>query len=231
MTSDVRRPPAAVLFDIDGTLVDSNYVHVFAWLGAFQSAGRSVEAWRIHQAIGMDSKKLLARLLGQDTEKFGPRASAEHDRRYKEMSGVLKPFDGASELIRTVSQRGTRVVLATSAPPDELGLLRQVLNVDDVVDVVTNAEDVDTAKPAPDLIEVALARADVQAAEAVFVGDAVWDMQAAKSVGVRCIAVRSGGVDSTALRDAGADEIYDDVRELLKSYDTSLLAIGPRGSS
>ena len=64
MSFDASRPPAAVLFDIDGTLVDSNYLHVFAWIGAFQSAGCSVEAWRIHQAIGMDSKRLLERLLG-----------------------------------------------------------------------------------------------------------------------------------------------------------------------
>jgi HAD superfamily hydrolase (TIGR01509 family) len=230
MSFDASRPPAAVLFDIDGTLVDSNYLHVFAWIGAFQSVGRPVEAWRIHRAIGMDSKKLLERLLGQDAEEFGEQASAEHARRYKELSGLLRPFDGARELLHIVSEHGAKVVLATSAPPDELGVLRQILDVDDVVDVVTNADEVDTAKPEPDIIEVALTRAEIRAADAVFVGDAIWDMQAAKSAGVRCIAVRSGGVDTSELTSAGANETYDNVQQLLDSYDDSLLAT-PRNSS
>ena len=130
-----------------------------------------------------------------------------------------------------MSEHGAKVVLATSAPPDELDVLRQILDVDDVVDVVTNADDVDTAKPEPDIIEVALTRAEVRAADAVFVGDAIWDMQAAKSAGVRCIAVRSGGVDAAELTNAGADETYDNVRQLLDSYDDSLLATSGQEST
>ena len=223
MTSDARPSPAAVLFDIDGTLVDSNYLHVAAWIAAFQSVGFHVDAWRIHQAIGMDSQKLLERLLGEAAAQTRSAASAEHSRRYKEFSHLLRPFAGARELLEKTAARGTQVVLATSAPPDELALLRQVLGVDDLVDVVTNSTDVDTAKPAPDIVEVALQRAGVQAADAVFVGDAVWDVKAAKAAGIRCIAVRSGGVGASELMAAGAHEIYDDVQDLLAGYDRSLL--------
>ena len=224
MASAGHPAPAAVLFDIDGTLVDSNYLHVVAWMGAFESAGCYAEAWRIHEAIGMDSDKLLEHLLGDDAGRLGKRASDEHGRQYKKLGGLLKPFDGARELLRTVSQRGLKVVLATSAPEDELDLLRKILDVEDAVEVVTNAEDVDTAKPAPDIVQVALERAGVPAAQAVFVGDAVWDVQAAKSAGVRCLAVRTGGISPAPLLDAGAFAIYDSVRTLLDHYDESILA-------
>ena len=223
MASVDPRWPAAVLFDIDGTLVDSNYLHVVAWIAAFQSVDCYVEAWRIHQTIGMDSQKLLERLLGAAASEKGSAASDEHSRRYKNLSGLLQPFAGARELLATLAARGTKVVLATSAPPDELDTLRRTLGVDDVVDVVTNSQDVDTAKPAPDIVEVALQRAGVDAADAIFVGDAVWDVKAAKKAGVRCIAVGSGGMCAADLLAAGADETWDNVQSLLAGYDRSLL--------
>lgn len=218
--------PAAVLFDIDGTLVDSNYVHVAAWMYAFASAGCHIEAWRIHQAIGMDSSKLLERLLGDNAERLQDQAKAEHSRRYADMSGLLQPFDGARELLRAVSARGTKVVLATSAPPDELETLRKLLDVEDAIEAVTNGEDVDTAKPSPDIVSLALERAGVAASDAVFVGDAVWDVLAAKEAGVRCVAVTSGGMHADELRHAGAVATYDTVRDLLDGLDRSLLATG-----
>lgn len=215
--------PAAVLFDIDGTLVDSNYVHVIAWMYAFQSAGCRVEAWRIHQAIGMDSSKLLERLLGDQAGQFSDQVKAEHARRYDELSSLLQPFDGARELLRKVSARGPKVVLATSAPQHELQMLRDLLDVEDAVETVTNADDVETAKPAPDVVQVALERAGVEPADAVFLGDAVWDVQAAKEAGVVCVAVSSGGVHEAELRAAGAVATYDTVRDLLNDLDASLL--------
>jgi HAD superfamily hydrolase (TIGR01509 family) len=210
--------PAAILFDIDGTLVDSNYVHVVAWMYAFQSAGRHVEAWRIHEAIGMDSGELLQRLLGDEADEIGEQAKQEHSRRYAELSPVLQPFDGARELLRTVAARGVKVVLATSAPPDELERLRELLDVEEAIETVTNAEDVATAKPAPDIVQVALERAGVRADEAIFIGDAVWDVQAAGRAGVACIAVTSGGVHEAELRKAGAARLYPTVRDLLDDF-------------
>lgn len=214
-----------MLFDIDGTLVDSNYLHVTAWMYAFQAADCQVEAWRIHQAIGMDSGKLLEKLLGDraSDDKLTSRVKDEHSRRYKELSDLLQPFAGARELLRKVSATGSKVVLATSAPPDELEMLRDLLDVEDAIETVTNAEDVETAKPAPDIVQVALERAGVDAAEAVFVGDAVWDVQAARDAGVVCVAVTSGGVHTTELKQAGAAATYDTVQDLLDHLDESLL--------
>ena len=220
--------PRAVLFDGDGTLVDSNYLHVVAWVYAFQSAGRHIEAWRIHEAIGMDSGKLLERLIGDQAEPLGERIKQEHSRRYADFSSLLQPFDGAREVLRAVASRGTKVVLATSAPPDELDRLRELLDVEDAIATVTNAEDVATAKPEPDLVHVALERSGVDAAEAIFVGDAVWDIRAAHAAGVACIAVTSGGVHEAELRKEGAARLYPTVRALLEDFEA---AQPPRSTS
>jgi len=218
--SSLRLPqrPAAVLFDIDGTLVDSNYVHVVAWMHAFRSAGCRIEARRIHQAIGMDSSKLLQRLLGGQAEALGDQVKKEHSRRYSELVPLLQPFEGAQQLLRAMTENGVKVVLATSAPPDELTRLRELLDVDDAVDSVTNAEDVDTAKPAPDIVQVALERSGIGPSEAILVGDTVWDVRAANQAGVASIAVTSGGVAEAVLLQEGAACVYDGVRELLNHF-------------
>ncbi|BDZ46432.1 hypothetical protein GCM10025866_23410 [Naasia aerilata] len=118
---------------------------------------------------------------------------------------------------------GLRVVLATSAPEDELKILRGVLDVDDAVSEVTSAEDVGTAKPEPDIIEVAIGKADVGPDEAVIVGDSVWDVEAAGRAGVAAIGVLSGGFGAAELRDAGAVEVYDDVAALLANLESSVI--------
>jgi HAD superfamily hydrolase (TIGR01509 family) len=205
---------AAVLFDIDGTLVDSNYAHVAAWMYAFQAAGCGVDAWRIHESIGMDSGKLLERLLGDRADGLSDQVKQEHSRRYRQLSDLLRAFEGARDLLRAVSARNVKVVLATSAPQDELERLRDLLDVEDAIETVTNAEDVDTAKPAPDIVHVALERSGVDASEAVFVGDTVWDVRAAGKAGIACIAVQTGGIHEQALRDAGAVAVFPGVREL-----------------
>ncbi|HEX4019255.1 MAG TPA: HAD family hydrolase [Frankiaceae bacterium] len=215
-----------MLFDIDGTLVDSNYLHVVAWMHAFQTAGCQIEAWRIHEAIGMDSGKLLERLLGEQADALAERAKEEHSRRYAELGTLLQPFDGAQQLVRAVAESGVKVVLATSAPHDELKRLRELLDVDDAVDTVTNAEDVDTAKPAPDIVHVALERSGVSASQAVFIGDTVWDVRAANNAGVACIAVESGGVHEYALRQEGAAAVFSGARELLGQFQRDRLT-GP----
>ncbi|MEA9986756.1 MULTISPECIES: HAD family hydrolase [Subtercola] len=217
------RSPGAVLFDIDGTLVDSNYLHVFAWSRALLSLGHPVDDWRVHAAIGMDSSKLLEALLGDDSDELGSRAKDAHTEQYSKFTDELRPFEGARELLAAVSARGVRVVLATSAPEDELENLRAVLDSDDALYAVTSSEDVETAKPEPDLITVALEKAGVAAGQAVMVGDTVWDIEAATRAGVRCVAVLSGGVGRAALLDAGAVAVYDDAAALLAGLDESPL--------
>lgn len=213
----------AVLMDIDGTLVDSNYLHVEAWAHAFADVGVAVPAWRIHRSIGLDAAMLLDELLGNEAERLGDAAKDAHSRHYADLAGRLSPLEGARELIRELHRRGIRVVLATSAPEEELTSLRAVLDVEDALHAVTSAEDVDTAKPEPDVIRVALERADVDADYAVMVGDAVWDIRSAARAGVRAVGVRSGGISATELEEAGAVEVYDDAAALLAALDDSPL--------
>lgn len=216
--------PRAALFDIDGTLVDSNYLHVDAWSRAFEDVGQPVEAWRIHRSIGMDGEKLLDALLPDADRAVRNRASELHSEHYLPMAPRLRPFPGGPELLRELTKRGLVVVLATSAPEDELKALRSTLQVEDAIDVVTSAEDVDTAKPAPDIVQVALERAATAPADAVMIGDTVWDVKAAERAGVSCIGLRSGGISSNELRTAGAVAVYSDVSELLDNLERSPLA-------
>jgi HAD superfamily hydrolase (TIGR01509 family) len=214
-------PLRAVLFDIDGTLVDSNYLHVDAWDRGFAEAGIPAPAWRIHRAIGMDSSKLLDTLATDAPDDAATRAKELHSARYKEQAERLRPFDGARDLLRAIADLGLRVVLATSAPEDELEILLRVLDVDETLAVVTSAGDVDAAKPDPDILEVALEKAGVAAEEAILVGDTVWDVLAANAAGLRTIGVLSGGNSAAELREAGALEVYDDVAQLLAGLDES----------
>lgn len=213
----------AVLFDIDGTLVDSNYLHVDAWDRAFADAGRPVDAWRLHRSMGMDSGKLLAGLLdGQDeVDRFGERAKDLHSEYYLAGASRLRVIEGARELLTELAGRGIAIVLATSAPENELKILRELLDVDAAIFAATSSGDVETAKPEPDIVEVALERAGVPASRAVMVGDAVWDIEAAARAGVECIGVRSGGFGDQELRDAGSVAVYDDVADLLAHLDDS----------
>ena len=215
--------PSGVLFDVDGTLVDSNYLHVTAWQKAFHDVGRTVPAGRIHHCIGMDSAALLSELLGEDAQSLGDQAKQLHSEAYAETTPLLAPLPGARELIRELAGDHIRVVLATSAPSDELAVLRSTLAVDELITASTDADDVDTAKPEPDIVEIARQRSGCSLEQVVFVGDSVWDMEAARRAGIDRIVLLSGGVAAADLREAGAQEIYDDPADLLARLDASRL--------
>jgi HAD superfamily hydrolase (TIGR01509 family) len=214
---------SAVLFDIDGTLVDSNYLHVDAWERAAADAGFPVSAWHLHRAIGMDSAKLLEVVLADATDEQRERAKELHEEYYIGMASRLKVLPGARELLAAVAERGMRVVLATSAPEEELELLRNVLQAEDVVWSVTSSGDVATAKPEPDVVEVALKKGETDADGAVFVGDSIWDVKAAAAAGVATVGLRSGGISEEELRGAGAIAVYDDPADLLAHLDETPL--------
>ena len=132
--------PGAVLFDIDGTLVDSNYVHVDAWSRAFADAGLTVPSSRIHRCIGMDGGKLLEELAGSSDSAAALEAKELHSSYYAEAGRSLQILPGARELLRRIEDIGLTVVLATSAPEEELATLRDLLDVEDIVSVVTSSE-------------------------------------------------------------------------------------------
>jgi HAD superfamily hydrolase (TIGR01509 family) len=147
-----------------------------------------------------------------------------HSRYYKETAPLLRRLPGARELLEAVDRLGLQVVLATSAPDDELAILREVLACDELVSAVTSSKDVDTAKPQPDIVDVALQRAGVDAEHAVFIGDTVWDVEACNRAGLPTLAVLSGGVSRDELENAGAHAVFDNTRELYEHIDDTLIA-------
>ncbi|PJE98013.1 HAD family hydrolase [Streptomyces carminius] len=218
----------AVLFDVDGTLVDTTYLHTVAWWEALRQAGRRVPMSLIHRTIGMGSDQLLDRLLGEDHDPAEAGAvTAAHRTLYAEYWPRLAPLEGAAELLRACAERGWTVVLASSAHGDELAVMRRAVGADDVVAGATSSDDVEASKPAPDLVVSALDRAGVAPDRAVFVGDTVWDVAACERAGVPCLGVLSGGLTRQELLDAGAVEVYENPADLLARLDDSLLGRSP----
>jgi HAD superfamily hydrolase (TIGR01509 family) len=213
-----------VLFDIDGTLVDSNYLHIYAWARAFHDAGLAVDSWRIHRSIGMDGSTLVDSLSGGADDDVKQRSKDLHSSYYKELSPLLRLLPGGREVLQKVASLGLQVVLATSAPEDELAILRKVLKCDELVSAVTSAADVDTAKPDPHIIEIALERAGVGPRQAVYVGDSVWDAEASQRAGVPSIGLRSGGISRDELISAGASVVFDDAHDLSEHIDETVIA-------
>lgn len=216
--------PAAVLFDIDGTLVDSNYLHADAWHRAFTELGLTVPTWRIHRAIGMDGSTLIRDVCPGIDDDTADRVDELHSRFYKDDADQLRLLPGAREILAQLHDAGLRVVLATSAPADELAILRRLLGSESVLYAVTSGEDVDTAKPDPTIVQIALERAGTDAGSAVFVGDSVWDMRACRSLRLPAVGVLSGGISRDELTQAGAAYCCDDVETLRRSLDRSPLA-------
>lgn len=211
--------PRAILFDIDGTLVDSNYLHVESWQRALEQCGAPADGWRIHRAIGQDSSRLVAAVAGRRDDEWVERVKELHGEYYRQLAPRLRSFDRVRDLLAELAGRGIRVVLATSAPEDELQLLLATLDADRWIHATTSADDVETAKPEPDLIDVALERAGAAASEALLIGDSTWDMIAAGRAGVAAYGVRSGGISETDLRTAGAQAVLDDPADVLAHLD------------
>ncbi|MFF4186717.1 HAD family hydrolase [Streptomyces sp. NPDC001691] len=215
----------AALFDVDGTLVDTNHLHVVTWWEALRQAGHDVAMHDIHRAIGLGSEDLLAHLLGEDRDPDqDDDLSAAHTALYGAYFERLPALDGARKLLHVLAARNWRIVLATSAGGPELKALRRAIDADDVIAGVASADDVPAGKPAPDPVRRALELAEAEAAEAVFVGDTVWDMKAARAADVRAVALLSGGIARADLEEAGALAVYGDAADLLSRLDTSIFA-------
>ena len=224
MKKKAEGPVTAALFDVDGTLADTNYLHAVTWWEAFTQAGHVVPMADIHRAIGMGSGLMLDKLLPHDRDK-GADADIRtaHTALYSTYWSRLQPLPGAADLLRACQRRGLTVVLASSADEPEFMALRAVLDAEDAIDAATFSGDVEASKPAPDLVEVALDKAGVPAGRAVFTGDTVWDMQACQKAGVVCVGLLSGGISQDELISAGAAEVYPGPGDLLAALDDSLL--------
>jgi HAD superfamily hydrolase (TIGR01509 family) len=222
----------AVLFDMDGTLVDSNYLHVHAWTRAFHDVGIAVESWRIHRSIGMDGARLLETVSGDADDDTQKQAKELHLRYLREAAPLMQRLPGARELLERIRSLDLQIVLATSSSEDELALSRPVLDCDDLITAGTSSKDVDVAKPEPTIIEIALQRAGVGADNAVYVGDAVWDIIACGRAGVPAIGLLSGGVSRAELEKAGATAVFDNPQGLVDHLgDSSIAALAGQSVS
>jgi HAD superfamily hydrolase (TIGR01549 family) len=215
---------AAAILDIDGTLVDTNYQHAIAWYRAFRASGVTLPVWRIHRHIGMGGDQLVGALAGDDfeSERGDEVRDAEKDL-YMELIGEVEPMDGARELIERLCDSERSVILASSAKQDEVDHYLELLDARELVDGWTTSDDVESTKPEPDLVHAALDKAGTE--EGVMIGDTTWDIEAAKKAGVQTLAVRTGGFGEDELRDAGALEVYESVRELYEKLDQTPLAV------
>jgi HAD superfamily hydrolase (TIGR01509 family) len=217
--ADDRR---GVLFDVDGTLVDTTYIHAVCWAEALRQHGFVLPASEIHHAIGMSSDKLLGHCLG-DADADRAAITEAHLILYREWWGRLSPLPGAAALLRACHGRGLEVVLASSAKEEELSTLRSALDADDMIDTATSSADAEEGKPEPDILEVALERSGLAPERVVFVGDAVWDGYAARRAGVRFIGLTCGGTPEAELRRAGAVEVWTHPADLLDNLEKSAL--------
>jgi HAD superfamily hydrolase (TIGR01509 family) len=217
---DKTDPRPAVLFDVDGTLVDTNYLHTVAWWQAFQDIGEDVPMSRIHPLIGMGSDQLVERLIGRESDE----ASDGHSKHYEPLKDLIKAFPKAAELIVQTDRRGARVVLATSSSENDVERLREAIGVgDDVVDHVVSKGDVEESKPAPDIFASAVKHLSLETERTIVVGDTPWDIEAADKLGIECVCVLTGGASREQLDEAGAAAVYEDVGELLDQLDESPL--------
>jgi HAD superfamily hydrolase (TIGR01509 family) len=216
----------AILFDVDGTLVDSNDLHAQAWVDAFAEFHIAVPVADVHGQIGKGGDNLMPALLeAKVIEQHGEAISTARSRIYKERyARQVEPFADVAALFRRARHDDWKIVIATSGQSEEVDPHLEKLGVRELVDAVTTADDAEHSKPDPDIFAAALKKVGAEAANAIVVGDSPYDIAAAAKLGIRTIAVRSGGFDDSTLMEAGAVAIYDSPSDLLARYDGSLLA-------
>jgi HAD superfamily hydrolase (TIGR01549 family) len=205
-------PKPSVLLDLDGTLVDSVFLHVVTWHRALHQAGHDVPQWRIHEGIGMGSDRIVPWLLGRHVEEADELSDA-HKKLFLERAEDLTPTPGARDLLDDLRRREVPFIVATSAGGEMADALLEALGEPDLD--TFNADNVDSPKPAPDLLVAALDELGTGSDDATMIGDSPWDAEAADRINVRMIAVRCGGFGDGRLLDAGAAAVVDDPRALV----------------
>jgi HAD superfamily hydrolase (TIGR01549 family) len=217
---------AAVLFDVDGTLVDSTYHHAMAWFRALRRYDVTIPVHRIHRTIGMGGDKLVGQVAGDDVEEqHGDELRKAWEEEYAAVLDQVPALPGAAELCRRLADDGYLVALASSGKSTFTEDAIETLGIGSVVAAQTSSDDADESKPEPDILVATLDRLDVDSA--VVVGDTPYDVEAAARLGLRCLAVLTGGFSTAELEEAGADLVVTDLTELL-DHDWSQHLAEPR---
>ncbi len=212
-----------VIFDVDGTLVDSNDAHAESWVDTFAEAGYDVPFDKVRPLIGMGGDKLLPRTIGvsRDSDEGKKLLERRGELFRKKYLPQLRSFPGARELVLRVKRDGLKAIVATSAKDEELKGLLKAAQVDDLMEEKATASDAKHSKPDPDIVHAAIEESGIPAQQLVMIGDTPYDIEAAGKATLRTIAFLCGGWESNALK--GAAEIYQGPADLLANYDSSLL--------
>jgi HAD superfamily hydrolase (TIGR01549 family) len=220
---------AAVIFDMDGTLIDSVDLHAASWQRTFAQFGHQIDYAAIRSQIGKGGDQLMPVFLQDDeVERFS--AEMEQFRKdlfMQEHLPNVRGFPGVPDLFRRILADGKRTAIASSAKQDELATFSKIAGVEGLVSEVTSSDDAKRSKPFPDIFQAALQRLSLPADQAVVVGDSPHDAVAARAAGIVTIGVLCGGFLEADLREAGCAEIYQDPQDLLQSYDRSILSRQP----
>ncbi|HMB03450.1 MAG TPA: HAD family hydrolase [Isosphaeraceae bacterium] len=219
----------AVIFDVDGTLIDSVDAHARAWRDMFARYGHEVPFDEIRHQIGKGSDQLMPVFLSEDEmERFGERLDRERSAWFKkEYLPHLRAFPATRELFERIKEDGRRIVLASSAKEDELERYKELARIGDLIEEATSSDEAEKSKPHPDIFQAALGRLkDVEPAEVLVVGDTPYDVEAASKADLRTIGLLCGGFPEAEIRAAGAIAIFRDPADLLARYDESPLAPG-----
>jgi HAD superfamily hydrolase (TIGR01549 family) len=218
--------PQAVLFDIDGTLLDSNLAHAQAWVDIFRRHGRAVPVEAVRRQIGKGADKLMPVFLPkEEVGRVGEKLKKERVELFREKYlPDVRPFPEVRELFGRLVKDGKRIALASSATGPELKAYKRLLGVEDLLDAHTSADDAERSKPDPDIFEAALDRlGDPDPADAIVVGDTPYDAEAARRAGLRAVGVTCGGWPESDLKAAGCVAVYRDPADLLANYERSPL--------
>lgn len=213
----------AFLFDLDGTLVDSVYQHVLAWHDALEEVGIQLSVWLIHRKIGMSGGLFTNALLRETGFDVNPdvveRLQRLHQEAYVRYSSTVRPLPGARDLLAYLTDVGMPWAIATSGRMMTAKVTLETLGIDPAAVPVVTRDQVQHAKPDPDLFVAAANRLGVDVVNAVVVGDSIWDLLAARRARCLGVGLLSGGYGSDELERAGAYRVYEDPRDLLKHLD------------
>jgi HAD superfamily hydrolase (TIGR01549 family) len=203
-----------VVLDVDGTLVDSNYQHAIAWHRAFRDHGYRAAIWEIHRHVGMGGDQFVEALLGEEAENAdGDELRDAHSEEFAKLTGEVEAIEGASELIAELDDAGATVIIGSSAAQDECDHYVELLGAEGRIAGATTSADAEHSKPDPELIKVALDKFGA-GGPALMIGDATWDVIAAKAAGLPTLALLTGGFSEAELREVGAAEVSHSVAAL-----------------
>ena len=215
------------IFDVDGTLVDTNYHHALAWFRAFRRFDITRPMWRIHRGIGMGGDMFVPAVGGLDVEEaHGDDLREAWEEEFDRLIGEIQPFEGAHELLVEVKKRGFRLVLASSGKTEHVEAFLDLIGGKALADAWTTSDDVQKSKPQPDIVATALAK--VEGASGVMVGDSIFDAQAAGKLQIPTIGVRTGGFSVGELLEAGVLQVFDSLVAFRQALDGTPLARASR---